>query len=1175
MVAKTVKEQTGMLLAIHGASGNPVRGYTFNGITLASAPSSPSDTSDTSDTSDQEKTPSDQETTLFSAQTLQASINFASLFRASPRLARLAVSGVEMDLDRFVEEISKIQFQSSSDGGELPIDRVSLLSSRFTSKWGAVDVTEIEAAINGSRMNVTLNGAVNAVPVKGIADVDIQQTAVGVNKAELRLGKGLVTTSGNVGLTGAEGVPLDFQGSITGLDVSELTAFWPDFLSTEDYDGNLNLSFTVEGAGSNLLIAANVAFKGSKLGGYPVETIDAQLRYANTRLSAENVRVTSLGIPIEGEAALAVRDNQTPSVMIKLRGGDTPLAELAKLYPGLGKVGGKVERFSVNIQGPTNALSGAVELSAPNILLLGKRIENFAVQIKLAKSDKATLNGKFVLEGSQAYIQGTIGSILTSANLDLTAKLLNLDIKKVDDLIPDGKKYGLAGLLTADLAIKGKPTSPSLSGSLSSPKFTAAGYTLDKPSLSFAYDKDRFTLRKSSGSWNGLPIEASGTLGPLSSSTPTIDMTAQLAFKPENLKQFVPDLADYKLQGTINAGVRIRGNLPQPQIDLLASSPALSAFGLVDAKNLEISTALAGDLTKLDKVDLSFKAASIAAGGVGLQNLSALLRKNGQQVRLENVSAKSGEGSVRGGGTVAMGSPGKDASLNLAFEFQQLDLAPLARTGGLGVDLTGVLSGKASVTGPSSNPAISFTAQVPSVSVEGVALTGLAANLSGNTKTIKINEFKANLGGAPLSAKGTVSLTDPFGVDIDVAGDGLDLAALMAGMPDLKGQVTGKTDLKLAVKSTSKGVSGAGSLRSTAVTAFGIKTSNLSFPLSLEWFSGGGSVKSTGGALDLYGGKVSNNLTFDLKSLKFSDTLKVSGVDVNTLVQDAAGGLSGKITGKGNLSLKIDGSAAGKFSYSGSGQFDMGEGSITGFSGLNLLSALYGVEGIRYTKVTAPLRLAMDKLVVGKGTSVVPPANDPVYKSAKLAEDGVITFDKKINFTADLNVNFQLINALLGGATSGIEALLKGGNLQNVFSGKNLESALKGAISGGREQSKEADFRDVTVKVAGTFEKPSISLGKVGPSSTQAKEKPAASPAVSSENPVKPEDILKEKIIDVIIPTKKPDTVQPRDVQESQNQNSQQGEQSPKSPEKQIEKQIEEEVQNQLRKGLDNLFKKR
>jgi translocation and assembly module TamB len=251
-------------------------------------------------------------------------------------------------------------------------------------------------------------------------------------------------------------------------------------------------------------------------------------------------------------------------------------------------------------------------------------------------------------------------------------------------------------------------------------------------------------------------------------------------------------------------------------------------------------------------------------------------------------------------------------------------------------------------------------------------------------------------------------------------------------------------------------------------------------------------------------------------------------VDVNALAQDASGGLGGKVTGRGNLSLKIDGSAGKTLSYSGKGQFDMGEGSITGFTGLNILGALYNVDGIRYTKAAAPLRLETGRLFVGKGASMTPPANDPVYKSAKLAEDGSVTFDKKLYFVLDANVNFQLINALTGGASGGLDALAKGG-LQDLFGGKNLESVLRGAVSGAGEGAKDADFRDVTVKTTGTIDKPSVSLVKVGPSSRPAQQpaKTETSPAASPETPAtqpqrqeqqSPEDLLKEKLLERLLP---------------------------------------------------------
>ena len=242
--------------------------------------------------------------------------------------------------------------------------------------------------------------------------------------------------------------------------------------------------------------------------------------------------------------------------------------------------------------------------------------------------------------------------------------------------------------------------------------------------------------------------------------------------------------------------------------------------------------------------------------------------------------------------------------------------------------------------------------------------------------------------------------------------------------------------------------------------------------------------------------------------MKFSDFLEASGVDVNALAQDAAVGLSGKIAGKGNLSLKLSGAASPRLSYSGSGQFTMGEGAITGFSWLEVLTRLHGVNGIRYTKVTAPLKIETNKLILVKGSSAVPPQNDPIYHSARLAEDGSVTFDKKLYFVADLNVNFQLLNALAGGALGGLEALVKSGGKLDI--GKQLGTILEGAVGGGREQGKDADFRDATVKVTGTSAKPAFAVVKVGPSSKQDSKQDAAAsqPAKTS----KPEAVLEDQI---------------------------------------------------------------
>jgi autotransporter translocation and assembly factor TamB len=1158
---KTVAEQTGMQLSVKEVHGNPIRGYTFSEIQLASA----------------------QNESLFSAKSLGAGVNFMSLLKGSPRLATLSIGGVEMDLDKFVTEFSKIKFSDSQGSGEVPIDRLTLKESRFTSKWGEIDVGDATARFSGPQMNIALDGAVNAVPVKGSLDLAMQGENITVHKADIGVGKGSLTSSGSL-RPGPDGYAVDFQGTLKNIDVSEITAFWRDFLSSDDYSGAADVNFSLEGAGSSLMITASLAYRGSTLGGYPVENVSANLKYSDMRLTVSDLKATALGIPIDGSAAVAMKPGAVPSIMIQLEGSDAPLNELARLYPQLGKVEGKVDRFSARIQGPTNALSGTVELAAPEVVLMNRQITGLAAQVKLAQSDTATVSGKFVLEGAQGYLQGTAAHILTGAALDLTLKLLNLDIKKVEDLIPDGKKYGLSGALTADLAIKGKVSSPTVSGTVSSPKFSAMGYDLDKPSVTFAWDGSTLKLTDSGGTWSGLPIKVNGSVGPLSSKTPSIDMKAQLAFSPAALKQFVPDVAAWKLQGNISAGVKLTGKLPSPKVELTASSPALSAFDVVSAKNLEATTVLGGDLAKLDKMDLNLKAGVLAASGMGLQNLSATIKKDGQQIRLENASAKSGEGSITGGGTVTLAADAKntDAKLDLAFDLTRLDLAPLAKSGGLSVPLSGILSGKASVKGTSSNPSIAFTAQVPNIAASGLTATDLAADVSGNLSALKINSFKANLGGAPLSATGTVVLSGPFRADLDISGTGLDLAALTAGLPDMKGAFSGKADLNFSVKSGAQGNSGTGSVRSAAVTAYGLKLSDLNIPLALS----GNSLKSENGTLNFYGGKVKNSLTFDMNAMKFSDSVTAEGFDVNAAAQDATGGLGGKITGKGVLSLKIDGSAAKNLTYSGSGQFTMGEGSISGFSGLDVLTRLYGVNGIRYTKVTAPLRIETGRLIVAKGSSAVPPAKDPIYRSAALTEDGAFTFDKKLYFVAAGNVNFQLVNALAGGAAGGAEALLKGGgSLQDVFSGKNLESALKGALGAAKESSQESDFRDVSVKVTGTADKPSVALLKVGPSSQQQDQSAASKPAQTQtpasaqgtssapaapaapkapSAPAKPEEVLKEAILDAIAP-------QTKETKETKKESGTTEGQPQPDPKQQQQQKIEKEIQ----KGIEGLFKKK
>ncbi len=1150
MARDALEERTGMRLSAAGVRGNPVRGYTFEDILL------------TTQEGDR----------VLSAQSLSGRIDFLSLLGGSPRLSVLSVGGVATDLDRFIAEIQRINLPEGSGGSDIPINRISLRSSRFTSRWGIVDVDEVGANIRGTNIDIDSAGSVNGVRVRGTATLDIQGSALSIGKADIAFGKGRITATGEIRPVSQTDstAALDIQGSARGLDLEEIAALWPAYLKEADYNGTANLDLEAKGTSAALEITGTVDYRGTRLAGYPVEQLGAQLRYSDQRLIADGIHAIVLSVPIDGELAVASRPGQHPSVMIDLEGHDAPLDEIGRTFPSLEGMRGKVSAFTAKIQGPTNALNGTVNLSAPRIAFRDKEVSKLALQLKLAKSDTATVSGKFLFEGAQGYLQGTAASILSSPRLDLTAKLVGLDVRGISDLIPDSGKYGLAGKISAAVGIKGSPSAPVLSGTLQSPSFTVQENTLVNPSVTFSYAKDVLTLQKSSGTLNGMPIQLSGTVGPLTSKTPAIDVKAQLTVKPEALRAYVPGIAGYGLKGKIRAGARISGRLPAPEISLAASSPTLSALGKLSVKNLEVSTLPGSDLVKLDKLGLSIKADNIkadsaAADGVGLSSLEASIRKEGTKVSLSSFSARSGSGTLSGSGSATLG--GKSPVLDFSFDLDRLDLAPLAASSGIG--LKGTLSGKARLGGTADAPEFSFKGQSPSVTANGARLSDVAADISGTLQALGVNDFRANIGGAPLSASGTLRLTPSMRADLAIRGNGLDLEALTEGFQDLKGQIKGKANLVFNLSGTDKGNTGTGSLSASSAEAFGLRLANVKLPLSLD----GNAFKSSNGTLELYGGKASNSLTLDLKTFKFSDSLTVSGVDVNALAQDATGGLGGRVTGRGSLSLAITGSAGKTPSYSGTGQFTLGAGGISGFKGLDIATRLYGLDAIRYTEVTAPLEIRTGRLVLKKGAAAKAPDGDPIYRYARLAEDGAIKFDKNLYLLAEGSVNFQLVNALTGGALGGAGALLQGGAKQ-LTTGAGLGDILRGALQGGQQGGASADFRDVTVKIAGKADSPSVSLVKVGPSSRAKQDgaNPGSDAAPADPSREQGGDRTLDRIIDAIVPQKPaPSQEQQEGVPPGETAPQDRSPAQPSAPS--LEDQLREKIGDELEKGLEGLFK--
>ena len=1166
---KYINDNYKLTLNAESITGNPVKGYSLNNFELLDSNGNK----------------------ILSAGSLSGRVNFPALLTGKIRLAEISLGGVSMDIDQFIKTLQNFKLPATSHNRheiifsatpayaedsqsmpDIPVDRVSLTDSKFTSEFGVIDVHEIGADL--ANFDIDIDAAINNIPLKGVIDMGESAGLTAINRSDINFGSGKIIATG-----GLVNNVLDLHASIQGLDLSEITALYPALLSASDFEGSANLNLDVTGSLDDPKILGSVDYKGSKIYAFPVERVSANLSYSDNRITVSNIQANAFNIPIQGELAAASRPNEPLSVMIKLDGSEANLDGLDKILnvPDLKGLSGKVSTFNTNISGSVNALNGLINFTAPKIAYSGRTLSNIKAQIKLAHSDTATLNGKFNFEGSQGYLNGSIASFLVKPNLNVTAKIVDLDIKRVEDLIPDASDYKLAGKITASVNVKGSASNPVIAGSLSSPEFSGMDQKITKPVINFSFAKKTLTLTKTEGTLNGMPISVTGTIGPLPSDNPSLNINATITMSPAALKNYVPDIDNYALKGSVNAGIKIQGSVNSPSINLLASSQNIQAMNMISAKGLELTTALNGDLTKLDKLNVNASAKSITASGVTFTNANANINKDGDKITLGGLNAQAGSGSITGSGTAS--ASGK-SPLDFNFKFTNLDLAPLASASG--VDLKGKLTGTLKVSGSNANPAVNFSANVPAINASGFTLEKLIAEISGSMDNIKLNKVRAEVEGVEVSATGNVQVSPALKLNIALNGKNIKLERLLKDYPDLKGKLSGVANLAFNLTGNDKNISGKGSLTSSAINAYGIKLSSVNLPLAYS----GNNFTSSGGTAKLYGGTARNNLTFDINAMKFTDNIDVSGLDVNALIQDVSGGLEGKITGTGKLSMKINGTAKDKTTYSGTGNFSMGAGAITGFKWLNLITKLHKSDGIRYSSVNAPLTLQTGKLIIKSGSIANAVKNDALYKYAKLSQNGTVDFSGKdvtINFMTESSINYQLINALQGGGVGGLQALFKGGT-SSLKDG--LQAFLQGGVTGAQEKGSSGDFRTVALKISGKAASPSFSGLKIGESTLKAQEKSdSKNNKTQTQTPTKQnvqEAVQKkgEQIIDKTLDKLLPGSKKTQTNTATQNKNASQStkqtqtqKQTREQKKEEIKERAREELKKGLQKGLGGLFK--
>lgn len=828
-------EKYNLSLYTQGITGNPFKGYTLKDFELRN--------------NDGRK--------VFSAQKLTGNLIFSTLLRGKIKPSEISIDGVNMNLDSLFDSLGKFSGLSQN----LIPPKINIFHSKFNSRLGVLNVQSLRADLE--KFDIDIDAAINNIPVKGVIDFNESAGFNAINRSDISLGSGKFFATGGL----LDNKTVDLHASIQDFDLSEIDLLFPALSEMGSFEGVTNLNIDITGDKENLKLSGSLDYIGKKIYGLIVERVSANLAYSENVLTINDLQASAFNVPIQGEIAIASRPNEKISLMIKLDASETNLD-----VPDMKELSGKIEAFNANITGNPDSLSGVINFSAPKIVYDDKNFANIKSQIKFSNNDSANLNGKFIIDGAQGYLQGKIESFLIKPVLKLTAKIVDLDINRAADFIPYEYEsdYKLAGKINLSANITGSAWRPVIAGNLSSQEISAANHKLIKPALHFSCRNDKLTLSRSEGTINGMNINLTGIIEPITSADPKLNLNAALTMTPEQLKNFVPDINKYSLKGNINAGAKISGTINNPVMSLLVFSPNLHAMDSIHARNIE--------LTQIDgKINVHAK--SLTAGGLTLSGLNAEINNDDGKINLIANSKSAifqglnlGQFNAKISGTpenltlddVRTGTKGAEiifsgslqvypaVKLNLALNSQNFRLERITQNLSGGANLAFNLSGTGkNITGKGSINADTINFYEVGLNDVNLPLNYSDGKLSSNGTFEIYNGTAKNALNLDVNAQ---KFTD------NISASGLDLNLLLNDLiGTLDGKISSSAKLIMRISGDNKNFSGTGNFSTGEgiITGFdwlslvnksdGLKFSGINAPLLLQ---AGKLIIKTGSAIN-------------------------------------------------------------------------------------------------------------------------------------------------------------------------------------------------------------------------------------------------------------------------------------------------------------------------------------
>jgi len=1047
---RMASEKLGATLSMGKISGNPIRGYTVSGISLKKG-----------------------DVLVTKAQGLSLKLDPLSLLLGKTRVRSVRLSGGEVFADNLP---ALFVGQKEKPLDKLPDIKLSIVGSTIHTKGSSVGLDSVKLSSNNGALSlhgkVSFRGRSSELEGKG----SFKDGKLSLDKFKATIGKGHIEVKGDIYPEVA------CTGKISDLDLEVVSALWPN-LKDKGFRGGFSTSFEIEGPWREVGLRGSLSMDKGQIWGIPVEGLRSNWWSRGRKLWFEDISGFANGSKVSGKLGMLF-SALPPELYFDLDAQDAELAQWSKTFPWLGFASGSIEKAHIGFAVKRGKVVGPARVEASSVTMAGQPIKNLTATLDFKENytSLVTISGRWL----DAPVAGSgIIRINEGPYFDFTLSGKGIALNKAKTIVPvEGMK--LEGLAGGTVRISGTPGKVSSDGKLWSEKIRVMGHLIESPAVEFSYSNSMLQVKGLSATWNGLPIRGSGKISGLGTQKASLLFSGtggkiNLSKVLQAAGVSLPDL-----KGEVSTSWKVAGSISNPDISLSFSSSSIKGpydLALSDV-TMWTDLPLSAISQRTATAKISFKAQKGSLKNLQTGPISGKASYSQGEVLLEGLSLSLWNSHLTAQGKVIMPQKGKEEP-HMEFE-GSVEKANLAKMGeAFKLPLDGTLSGTFKVTGSLLSPEVVANFLCDELTLRGYSFGNAEGQISLKDGIARIERGSARIGEGSISVKGSFPLKKGKDADLSLSikGSNLDLALFtkesrQARAMNLSGLIN------LAVEASRNGGkwSGGGEVTSDNIKLYGLTISNFHAPLSFS----GEFMKVYKANGSFYGGNTTADALFNLMTGKWSAMVATSNTDIKGVVRDALN-LKGRITGKGDLNLNLEGSFTKPMPIKGSGRLSAKDGEIADFKAVKVIAAPHGLSSIRYSNVETYFNILGNTITLMPGSRMTAYPQDPLYRY--LTADGTLGPGSSIDLKCSGNINMQTLNALVG-AIQGI----MGADIQNP---QELLSGLLGGLVGGLSKQ---DFRDVSFHVSGTWEKPVISNIKVyTPAKSQPIPEDNADPSVKDD----------------------------------------------------------------------------